>query len=82
MTRPRLSESYVTQAGHLTGAGHERLTKLRDDINAVLSGDHADNCGELSRCRIDLNGHDCCQICNDVESALGSVAWVWIDGDK
>lgn len=57
---------YVSN-GQLTDLGVVELVRLRDKIDDVLGG-HSDN--THSGCRIDLDEHDCCYTCNDVEAAL------------
>jgi hypothetical protein len=45
----------------------DQLRGLRTYIDEVLEG-HDDHCG--GRCRIDLDGHDCCYTCNMIEMVL------------
>lgn len=44
------------------------LATMRDAIDAVVAQRHDDNTG--APCRIDLDGHDCCYVCNYVEYLL------------
>jgi len=64
------SSDYIDSRGRPTPAGIRRLTKLRDAISAVLTS-HDDNTS--MPCRVDLDGHDCCYTCGDVEVALRAV---------
>ncbi len=49
----------------------ERLQALRE-MGDPFDPHHEDNCG--GRCRIDLDGHDCCGVCNEAEDR--TVAWL------
>ena len=57
----------MAPSGVPTQLGWLALKQLRDNIQAVLNG-HNDNTN--IRCRIDLESHDCCYICNAVGAAL------------
>lgn len=57
----------VSLDGSLSDYGRQLLKQLRADIDAVLSG-HTDNTN--SSCRVCLDEHDCCGICNNVGPAL------------
>lgn len=62
-----LDETLVTIQGGLTAQGRRRARELVAHIEHLLAG-HDDNTG--MSCRVDLRGHDCCYICNDVGDAL------------
>ena len=57
----------IALSGVPTRLGRLALAQLRDNIQAVLNG-HNDNTN--MSCRIDLDSHDCCYICNAAGAAL------------
>ncbi len=57
----------LDERGRPNEQGRTLLETLRDDIDAVLKG-HDDN--TRMPCRIDLDDHDCCYICNRVQAAM------------
>ena len=64
----------IDERGRPTVAGIARIQALRaalDDVQRGLIG-HDDNTG--ASCRIDLDGHDCCAICNAAEDMLRATA--------
>ncbi len=63
---PELSDC-VTQTGNLTRVGVGALGTLIESLQMFMGG-HNDNTG--MPCRLDLSGHDCCGVCNDVQGAL------------
>ncbi len=62
-----------------TKAGLHAIIRLRDALNAVIYG-HDDN--TLARCRVSLDGHDCCYTCNLVEVALCATLQEMADQDS
>ena len=62
---------WVSKRGEPTDAGRARILALVDALRSVLRG-HLDNCG--GSCRIDLDGHDCCAECNEVDAVLRLLA--------
>lgn len=68
--------SLIDERGRLTEAGRARFEALQVDILNVLVG-HFDNTG--ARCRTDLDGHDCCYVCNAAEAMLRATAKYYED---
>ncbi|HEX4351835.1 MAG TPA: hypothetical protein VHZ95_02955, partial [Polyangiales bacterium] len=58
----------VDKRGRPTDAAQDRLRTIARNIAAVVDDVHLDNTG--ATCRVDLDGHDCCHVCNFVESVL------------
>lgn len=58
----------VDKRGRPTDAARDRLRAIARNIAAVVDDVHLDNTG--TTCRVDLDGHDCCHVCNFVESIL------------
>lgn len=61
----------IDERGRTTAKGRERIHDLIDTLRRVTVG-HDDNCG--ASCRIDLDGHDCCCLCNMAEDMLRATA--------
>lgn len=61
----------IDERGRLTAEGRQRLLELELLLQCVREG-HDDNTG--ASCRVDLDGHDCCSICNEVEDMLRATA--------
>lgn len=65
----------VDKQGRPTAKGLEVLRALLDDICGhpfiMNLRNHEDNTG--AACRVDLDGHDCCVVCNAIERALAAV---------
>lgn len=66
----------IDEQGRPTSIGRERLAELLGVIHRMIVG-HDDNTG-LS-CRIDLDGHDCCYVCNAAEDMLRATAKYYED---
>lgn len=62
----------IDKRGRPTEAGRERLEELARVIRKLLWDGHDDNTGGV--CRIDLDGHDCCYVCNQAEDMLRATA--------
>lgn len=60
----------LDDTGLPTPLGRKLLRNMASQIEAVLVG-HPDNTD--AGCRIDLNRHDCCHTCGDVETMLRAV---------
>ncbi len=57
----------VRDNGNLTAIGVNHAALLFEAMKLFFDG-HDDNTG--MPCRVDLLGHDCCHVCNDVQGAL------------
>ncbi len=62
----------IDERGRPTVAGQDRLESLAQVAREVLYFGHEDSCG--APCRIDLDGHDCCNVCNQAEDMLRATA--------
>lgn len=62
----------IDAKGQLTEAGRDRLDELADVVRKLLWFGHSDNTG--TECRVDLDGHDCCYVCNQAEDMLRATA--------
>jgi len=62
-----VNEHYVTDSGGVTVKGHAAIKEMRKVIDNWPGG-HTDNTN--ASCRIDLHGHDCCYLCNEVQAML------------
>lgn len=69
--RNKAIATLIDVRGKLNPAGHARLRVLADVLRDMRSG-HLDNTG--SPCRVDLDGHDCCYVCNQAEDMLRATA--------
>jgi hypothetical protein len=61
----------IDERGRPTEAGKRRAQELIHAFRLVTMG-HDDNTGAW--CRIDLDGHDCCYVCNAAEDMLRATA--------
>jgi hypothetical protein len=61
----------IDSRGRLTLRGHARLRDIENLLYSVRRG-HLDNTG--ADCRVDLDGHDCCYVCNQAEDMLRATA--------
>jgi len=67
----------IDERGYMTMAGSSRLIDIAYVVEKVMHG-HNDNTG--LPCRIDLDGHDCCYVCNQAEDMLRATAKYYEDG--
>lgn len=66
--RPGEPERLYRRAAGFTAADLADLRALAAEAQAWSERGHDDNTN--APCRRDLNGHDCCEVCNRVEAVL------------
>ena len=62
----------IDERGRPTAAGLKRLCDDLYDVISLMRSGHDDNTG--GSCRVDLDGHDCCYVCNAAEDMLRATA--------